>query len=48
MNKQTVLKLINMGESSTVEFKLGKRKDFTKSVYFEKRFFIIYKGFDNK
>lgn len=29
MNKQTVLKLINMGESSTVEFKLGKSKDFT-------------------
>ena len=28
MNKHTVLKLINKGESSTVEFKLGKSKDF--------------------
>ena len=29
MNKQTVMKLISKGESSTVEFKSGKSKEFT-------------------
>ena len=29
MNKQTVMKLISKGESSTLEFKTGKCKDFT-------------------
>lgn len=32
MNKQTVMKLINKGESSTLEFKTGKCKDFTNII----------------